>query len=285
MDETSICKWEDGLDFMKNLFSIKNDWDEFERMVGENSQPGSECTKLLISCRLHLFSSNRLKVLKRTLKMKECNLHSNECCLTESEKSELFAMYVKSCNLVDINTDMHFFPLLCRMAFDKSEEGVKHLFNQPVEQLVADIESLFYRNKHHFCCITLCVLFESGFDISWLENLLNAEDKIPKLATQVIKLTCQNLDINMEGASKNSSIKKIMEGLNLLMNSYLKSDGGNIRYIIHDKVYDYAATICGSSENMFGLFLNHSTSKFISERYTTNKHKSNLIFNMKKAMP
>ena len=109
LDETNVYKWEDEAGTMTKLLGIEN---EFERMMDnipdEQHQMDFENTRLLISCRLHLYMSNRLDVIKHKLQMEECNLHSKELCLAGIEKSEMFAMYVKSCTITDINSDRHF---------------------------------------------------------------------------------------------------------------------------------------------------------------------------------
>jgi hypothetical protein len=97
----------------------------------------------------------------------------------------------------------------------------------------------------------LCVLFNNKLNDSWLER--DAEND------NVIRRVCEDIGLEL-----NINRRNLQQQLHNLENTHVhKSDG--CYSIIHDKIFDVAAAICG--QDLLECFIQNADATFIGDRY------------------
>ena len=253
-----IPKWEAYLDKLKTIMKI--DDNAFKRMITGKLDEDTGKTIVLISCRLHLYKTNILSPIVKSLQFHECNLHLDTLDLTKSEKKDTFDRYVRNVMFESVECDLDCFPMVCMLAFDKDPETVKRIFQNPPRHIMEDIKNMKQENKFQFCCICLCVMFDPGFNLNILRNWSSINEN--KTKHLVLKFICKDFKINLKLEIERS---EILDTFSILTDSYCKVVGDMIA-MKHDKIYDIAANICGNT--LFHAFLTYASPKFISQRYT-----------------
>ncbi|XP_071150630.1 uncharacterized protein [Mytilus edulis] len=249
--------WLDYSEGMEKIFriagkSIENKTDDNVSMI---SGP-----KLMISCRLHVYKESQLQFLT-LLSRNECNILSKDLCLLQDERILMAHMYLtddmtSNLNVIKVMEEVDFFPLLCKLATNKSSEEVIKLFTAPVDCITQNINHIVLRNKEQFCALVLCILFDNGFDTDWL-NLKSAQVMNDKKLLEIVKAFNKDLSNEM---SRNA----LKIGFNTLSGTYLKQRGTEYR-MIHDKVHDMAAVVCG--QHLIECFIKYSPSVFIRDHF------------------
>ncbi|CAC5423713.1 unnamed protein product [Mytilus coruscus] len=232
----TLQMWTDYSEKMMNIFKISENGNENKTDSNVSKVSGP---KLIVSCRLHIYKESQLQLLT-LLSRKEINLLSEKFCLLRSERMRIAQMYIPAeitYKLNDIRGMMtvDFFPLLCKLSKDKSYEEVINLFTAPVDNIAKNIKHIVLNKKDQFYALVLCILFPNGVNIEWLnlKSVSKEEDKLEDILKE--------FDINL---SKEMSRNSLKLGFAILDGTYLRRRGTMYR-MIHDKIYEMAAVICG----------------------------------------
>lgn len=211
-------------------------------------------TKLLISCRLHIFKDALVQRLK-LLVSSHCNLHLNEFSLLHKERLLIAQKYMSDSEIErisDVIETYEFFPLLCKLFSKNKYPYSRDFFLNPVEEIKKNILDMKAdHNKLQYCAFTLCVLFNNSFQEEWLEKDAKNEN--------ILQSICEEAGVDFKLNRTN-----LKQQLNNLESTYIQKSGRSYR-IIHDQIYDVAAAICG--QDMLQCFIHHSDATFIGERY------------------
>ncbi|XP_063412638.1 ankyrin repeat domain-containing protein 50-like [Mytilus trossulus] len=252
----TLQMWLDYSEEMEKIFriagkSIENKTDDNVSMI---SGP-----KLMVSCKLHVYKESQLQFLT-LLSRNECNILSKDLCLLQDERILMARMYItddmtSKLNVIKVMEEVDFFPLLCKLAKNKSSEEVIKLFTAPVDCITQNINHIVLKNKEQFCALVLCILFDNGFDTDWLK--LKSAQMNDKKLLEIVKAFNKDLSNEM---SRNA----LEIGFNTLSGTYLKQRGTEYR-MIHDKVHDMAAVVCG--QHLIECFIKYSPSVFIRDHF------------------
>ena len=274
-----IEQWNCKIEKMKESFRIHNEetcfsysQDLFGDFTRENTSSSSIMkTKILISCQSHLTKEKRLQHILNSLSIRQIDMHSDDNQLIKREKQEILQRYSSCVKIEDLCTDFNYFPLMCRLSYGKTKTDIKNIFSDPPRHILDLIEKIKDTSAYQFCSITLCVLFDKGFDLQWLQYWNKKHrwyvsgqrtNKIMLKESEVkICYVCKEYGVDLELERHRN---RLIESFNILLGSLLKTQS-SIQFIIHDKVFDIAAKVCG--EALVSLFIKYSSSDFISQRF------------------
>ncbi|VDI71558.1 Hypothetical predicted protein [Mytilus galloprovincialis] len=228
---------------------------ETDAIVSKVSGP-----KLIVSCRPHIYKESRLQLFSLLSRM-EYNLSSDEWGLLKDEKMFIANMYFSNditdkMNVTQVMKEVNFFPLFCKCSEYKSSDEVIKLFTAPVDTVTKDVYHIVHTHKEQFCALVLCILFENGFNIDWLE-LYSAFQNIKDKLEDILK----EFDIDF---SKQMYRNSLRFGFSSLNGTYLKRRGTHYK-MIHDKMYQLAAVICG--QHLTGCFIKYAPAIFIRDHF------------------
>ncbi|CAC5354915.1 unnamed protein product [Mytilus coruscus] len=246
----TLQTWRDYSEKMGKIFKVA---EKYDKMVSKVLK-----TKLLVSCRLHIY--NELQFQRITLfTKKECNLLSPELCLQEAERMHMLHKYLPDDiidNIKQVTENVHYFPLLCKLSKDKTSEEVKKLFTTPLKSIVENIEYIIIENKYQFCALVLCILFNGGFNTDRM-NLLSALEKKEDKLEDIVK----EFDIDLRKEKHRNSLKS---GFSTLNGTFFKLRDMEYR-MIHDKIYKMVAVICG--QRLTECFIKYAPPEFIQNHF------------------
>ncbi|XP_052072502.1 uncharacterized protein LOC127710593 [Mytilus californianus] len=244
--------------FIANQSQLEN-WQQMlpkiEQILADN------CCKIIATCRLQVYRDDKISLLE-PFKICECNLNSDEMCLTQSEKTKIKEKYLGNKNLDDIAQVSDFFPLLCSLQWLLEKDGidVSNLFKSPFEFYKKELDNLNRcgdEGKKKICSLVLCVLFNNCLEKKWFEGRVTDAQR-------------QILDDVFMACRLNTGIPKteLMDALDTLDGSLVCK--GNLTYsTIHDKIFDFLAHYFGGK--MIRCLIDHSHPYFIYERFQWTK--------------
>ncbi|VDI03046.1 Hypothetical predicted protein [Mytilus galloprovincialis] len=292
----TLQTWRDYAERFEKMFKVaeKDVASKNDKTVSKVSSP-----KLLLSCRLHIYKEGQFQRITLFTK-KECNLLSSALCLLEDERMHMLHKYLPHDiidNIKQVTENVDYFPLLCKLSKDKTFEDVKKLFIAPLISIKKNINNIINENKEQFCALTLCIIFNDGFNTDWLtkgsvsdnkkniNNIIN-ENKDPLCAfTSFISSKCRlikdwlklgsvserkddklvnivkEFDIDLYKEEHRNSLKS---GFSTLNGTYLKLRGTEYR-MIHDKIYKMAAVICG--KHLTECFIKYAPPELIRDHF------------------
>ncbi|VDI65005.1 Hypothetical predicted protein [Mytilus galloprovincialis] len=168
INKQTLQTWRDYSEKNEKIFVVaeKDVASKNDKMVSKVSS-----TKLLVSCRLHIYKEAQFQCITLFTK-KECNLLSPELCLLEAERMHMLHKYLPDdiiYNIKQVTENVDYFPLLCKLSKDKTSEEVKKLFTAPLISIKQSINNIIHENKEQFCALVLCIVFNDGFDTDWLK--------------------------------------------------------------------------------------------------------------------
>jgi hypothetical protein len=129
--------------------------------------------KIISPCRLQIFNDVRFRGLP-FFKYCECNLNSNELCLTSKERSNLALKYFegKAGEVSAFLEEHESFPLLCALFQKNNRGGIKSFFKEPYNFYKGEIDDLSAsdceKDKFKVCALDLCVIFNNRFKEEYL---------------------------------------------------------------------------------------------------------------------
>ena len=208
--------------------------------------------KIISTCRLQIFKDVRLGELP-FLKICECNLNSNELCLTCPEKRELTQIYFKEkADKVSVLEEYDYFPLLCALYQKSNCQDINYFLKTPYDFYKKEFDILSHsdceKDKYKVCVLVLCVIFNNRFKEKYLTT-----------KKEIIQKTLQKCKINKSSSFENFyCLLNIIEG-----NLVVKVD--EVYSAIHDTLYDFMAYYFGGK--MSELIIENAHCDFISDRF------------------
>ncbi|CAG2247537.1 unnamed protein product [Mytilus edulis] len=135
INKQTLQVWRDYSDKMIRIF--KTVITEEQNKNNNDTVSNITRSKLLISCRLHIYKELQFQ-LDNFLTTKECNIVSPDLCLLQKEKRQMAKMYHLDDmidEIMEVEGNVHYFPLLCKLSKDKNSEGVLKLFTAPEDSI------------------------------------------------------------------------------------------------------------------------------------------------------
>ena len=230
-------------------------WQEMSEVIHQLLE--NKYCKLISTCRLQIFNDVKFRSVP-FLKYCECNLNSNELCLTSGERSNLALKYFKGkAGQVSAFLEEHeIFPLLCGLYQKTNHVDFKSFLEKPFDFYKEEIDYLLAsdceKDQCKVCALALCAIFNNRFK----EEYLTRKNNEIQLVIQSALLKCK--------LSKDSSFEKLHDALRTLDGTFVVKVDKYYR-AIHDKLYDFLAYYFG--ENMPELIIEHAQSDFVSDRF------------------
>ncbi|XP_063438383.1 uncharacterized protein LOC134719306 [Mytilus trossulus] len=227
------------------------------------------CCKIIVSCRLQVYKDDKFNILE-PFKSCECNLISDQLCLTSIEKNIIASKYIGS-SLVDIDKlsqKSEFFPLLCSLYRNGKHGNIEEFFENPYIVYQKELDSLSRQGdegKCKKCSLVLLVVFNNQLTEKWLQGRITNEQR------QIITDTCEACGIN--------GIPKInlKTELDTLVDTFVSKQDGIYR-TIHDKLFDFLAYYFG--QKMIECLIEHGDSDLVKERFIWKTTKSDETSNI-----
>ncbi|XP_063411165.1 uncharacterized protein LOC134694100 [Mytilus trossulus] len=254
----TLQTWRDYSEKMEKIFKVAE-----KDVVGKNDETVLKVSssKLLLSCRLHIYKEAQFQHISLFTK-KECNLLSPELCLLEVERMHMLHKYFPDDiidNIKQVTENVDYFPLLCKLSKNKTSEEVKKLFTAPLFSIKQNMNNIINENKEQFCALVLCIVFNDGFDTDWLK--LGSVSERKNMETDKLENIVKEFDIDLSKQKHRNSLKA---GFSTLNGTYLKLRGTEYR-MIHDKIYQMAAVICG--QHLTECFIKYAPTVFIRDNF------------------
>ncbi|VDI38486.1 Hypothetical predicted protein [Mytilus galloprovincialis] len=223
-----------------------------------NQVMADDLCKILLTCRLQVYKDAKFSALKAFEKC-ECNITSDELCLTMEEKKKFLKTYLNLENLeVDIVSSKNdMFPLLCELYLTENEDvDIEKYFNAPYNFYKKELEALRINGKYKLCALCLCIMFNNQMTEGYFIRLTKEFRKI-------VKNTCEYC-----GLSRDTSAIRLKDELDTLDKTYI-SKHDRVYKVYHEKVFDFMAYYFG--EMMTQCFIDHADSAFLRERFLWEK--------------
>ncbi|CAC5423149.1 unnamed protein product [Mytilus coruscus] len=216
-------------------------------------------TKLVMSCRSHIFQNRHFKVVK-LLSRSNCNIISTDISLTYEERQHIAKLYLTNDETRDIEEIIKFtkfdsFPLLCEYYSKNKSKDINTFFSRPVEIIKKDLECMMNDlDQTNYAVLALLVIY--NYNIS--EDMLQKRTEIKNVIKEIHEECDPPIDI---------TVKALKNRLENLTNSYLKKEE-SIYSIFHDKIFSILVSFYG--EHMFDLILKLSHTDIIRDHYQFN---------------
>ncbi|XP_052084920.1 uncharacterized protein LOC127722117 isoform X3 [Mytilus californianus] len=219
-----------------------------------------EYCKIIATCRLQVFKDTKMAELP-LFRTCECNLNSDDLCLTLDEKILLADVYFgdHSKKAVTMAETCDFFPLMCKLYkrnktnldFDL-DDFLKH----PFSVFENELDSLFVggdEGKYKYCALLLCVIYDN----SLMENHFAIHDLV---FNEKLETVCEACELN-----KGTSKLVFRKALDLLNGTFISKEHDKYR-TIHDKLFDFIGKYFGTRH--IDCLLDCCASSFIKERFS-----------------
>lgn len=231
---------------------MTDDWDSAKDLV--NQVIHDPLCKMLFSCRFQVYKDPQFSRLEWFTSC-ECNINSEEICLTENEKELIFKSYLSSeileKEILLITHDN--FPFLCAQ-YSKSDTdlAIGKFFKTPYSAYEKELNQLETRRKKKLCGLCLCIIFNNQLKETYFHNQL-------PYFKQIVKDICSQI-----GLAKSTTATCLRIELDTLEKTYVKKTDG-LYQITHDKLFDFMAYYFGKKIPV--CFINHADSGLIRERF------------------
>ncbi|XP_071138340.1 uncharacterized protein [Mytilus edulis] len=240
--------------FTANQQQIEN-WQQLLTVI--ETIIAEKCCKIIVSCRLQVYKDDKFNILK-PFKSCECNLMSDNLCLTAKEKDIMASMYIDSSldNIDKLSQNSEFFPLLCSLYLRKKHGDVKAFFKNPFFVYQNELDFLSRHGdegNYKICGLALLVLFNNQLKDKWIQGTVTREQR------HLIKATCDACGLN-RGTSK----ANLKEALLTLEGTFVHKQSGIYR-TVHDKLFDFLVHYFGNK--MIECLIDHGDSDLIHERF------------------
>ncbi|XP_071139752.1 ankyrin-3-like [Mytilus edulis] len=255
--------------FTANQQQIEN-WKQLLPVI--NTIIADKCCKIIVSCRLQVYKDDKFNILS-PFKSCECNLVSDDLCLTSNEKKNIAKIYTATSMqyIDDVSFNREFFPLLCSLYHKNRNVDIKEFFKSPFGFYRSELDTLSEHGdegNYKICGLALCVLFNNQLEEKWFEG------KMTDAQRQIIEDTCDACEIN-----RSTSKSKLKKELDTLDGTFIFRQN-RIYRTVHDKVFDFLAHYFG--QKMIECLIEHGDSDLVHERFiwqkSTNDKKCNIDF-------
>lgn len=214
--------------------------------------------KLLASCRLQIYNDPKFRRLKQFF-TNECNLLSPKFSVLPEERLLIAEKYFPKslCNSIRDLMEMYdFFPLLCKLYHRRPYIDARMFFSKPIDGIREDLIEIQQKDKMQYCAIIMVILFSNKFKFEWLKPNSRSQETSSAII-DVSRECCVDLRTQ-------SSRKEFKDHLDSLLKTYIKKSENSYR-MIHDKIYDIGAVVCG--QHLSECFINHADSTFVGDRF------------------
>ncbi|XP_076081121.1 uncharacterized protein LOC143052031 [Mytilus galloprovincialis] len=240
--------------FIANQQQIEN-WQQMLPVI--HTVIADKYCKIIVSCRLQVYKDDKFNILE-PFKSCECNLMSDNLCLTAKEKDSMARMYIDSSldNIDKLSQNSEFFPLLCSLYLRKKHGDVKEFFKNPFFVYQNELDFLSRHGdegNYKICGLALLVLFNNQLKDKWIQGTVTREQQ------HLIETTCDACGLN-RGTSK----AKLKEALLTLEGTFVHKQNGIYR-TVHDKLFDFLAHYFG--KKMIECLIDHGDSDLVHERF------------------
>lgn len=212
--------------------------------------------KLLASCRLQIYNDPKFRRLKHFF-LNECNLLSSQFSTLPEERQLIAEKYFPK-SLVNYIRDLiemyDFFPLLCKLYHRRPSVDARVFFSKPISGIRDDLLEIQQNDKMQYCAIIMVILFNNRFQFQWLRS----HSPETTAAIQALSKECC-VDLSTQSARR-----QFKDHLDALLKTYIKKSENSYR-MIHDKIYDIGAVVCG--QHLSECFINHADNTFIGDRF------------------
>ncbi|VDH93536.1 glycerophosphodiester phosphodiesterase [Mytilus galloprovincialis] len=236
INQSDIDNWESVMEQIKMLIENK-------------------LTKIIVACRLQVYQDEKFESLS-IFRTSVCNLRTKDLCLSETEKTTIAEIYLKTkaseiiqyCNLYD------FFPLLCKLYNESPEVNITEFFKNPFSVYETEINKLNKKGHYRkYCAMALCVMFNNNLKEEMFSDEINVETR------KIIKETCEACRLD-----RGTSRLVLLDELNSLEHTFIKKEHGIIK-TKHDKLFDFLAYYFG--QKMIQCIIRNAYSVFIMQRF------------------
>ncbi|VDI35402.1 glycerophosphodiester phosphodiesterase [Mytilus galloprovincialis] len=226
-----------------------------------NTIMADKCCKIIVSCRFQVYKDDKFNMLV-PFKSCECNLMSDNLCLTPVEKQNLAKRHtgLSLCDIDKLSQSLEFFPLLCSLYDGKKDGNVKEFFNNPFIVYQNELDNLRRHGdegNYKICSLALLVLFNNQLKEKWFQGKVTNEQR------HIIEDTCEACSLN-----RNTSKEQIKEALHTLDGTFVYKQNGIYR-TVHDKLFDFLAHYVG--KKMIECLIEHGNSDLVHERFIWRK--------------
>ncbi|VDI12569.1 Hypothetical predicted protein [Mytilus galloprovincialis] len=243
-------------DFCGTYSINQSDLDNWEsvmeqiKMLIEN-----KLTKIIVACRLQVYQDEKFESLS-IFRTSVCNLRTKDLCLSETEKTSIAEIYLKTkaseiiqyCDLYD------FFPLLCKLYNESPEVNITEFFKNPFSVYETEINKLNKKGHYRkYCAMALCVMFNNNLKEEMFSEEINVETR------KIIKETCEACRLD-----RGTSRLVLLDELNSLEHTFIKKEHGIFK-TKHDKLFDFLAYYFG--QKMIQCIIRNAHSVFIMQRF------------------
>ncbi|CAC5380879.1 unnamed protein product [Mytilus coruscus] len=155
-----------------------------------------------------VYKDDKFKILS-PFKSCECNLISDELCLSSDEKTTIAKTYISTNvkDIDDLSQNSEFFPLLCSLYLETKHSDMKEFFRNPFVVYKDELDKLSEagdEGNYKICSLALCVLFNNQLEEKWFQGKATDEQR------QIINDTCEACEFN--GIPK-AKLKKALDTL------------------------------------------------------------------------
>ncbi|XP_065938638.1 uncharacterized protein [Magallana gigas] len=233
--DKTICVFNDPLG--KESFDeiLNSSWQTYE----EELKLYLRTAKLVMSCRNHIISDNRLTPYLVNLSH-IININDNKHKLSVNEKRQILKQYTSDMNLSDKECDKiveveSYFPLLCKLYSSNEEYKNKGVgfFTEPKTRLKEEVEGFRNKDKSKYCALALLVLFNDDLCVNDLFGKKDTECKFK----HTLKLC---------GLPENTPPSAIEDNLNALKDCFVKKVG-DTHHFYHDLVMEITTLVFGNN--------------------------------------
>lgn len=221
-----------------------NKWDLMKYVVDQVIKDNS--CKLLFSCRLQVYNDSKFALLQ-TFTSCECNIISDELCLTTVEKKAIFKSYLESKYIEDDILSLTF-PFLCQ----QYPTGEDKYFEMIYAAYEAEFDLLRGHAKTKFCGLCLCIIFNNQLKEIYFQI------RSPEF-TKIVKDTCYHI-----GLPRTTSATCLRDELDTLDKTYINKHDGLYK-ICHANLFDFMACYFGKKFPQY--FIQHADNSFLRERF------------------
>ncbi|VDI75372.1 Hypothetical predicted protein [Mytilus galloprovincialis] len=217
-------------------------------------------TKIIVACRLQVYQDEKFDFLS-IFRTCECNLLSEDLCLSQPENQSIAELYLKektpeiiqTCDLYDC------FPLLCKLYKENPKPNIISFFQNPFSVYRLEIDKL-HTNKHFgkYCALALCVMFNNKLE----EKMFT--DEIDKETRKRIKNTCEACRLD-----RGTSRLILLDEINSLILTFMRKEL-DVYKTIHDKIFDFLAYYFG--QKMIQCLIENADMAIIGKRFLQEKN-------------
>ncbi|XP_076079492.1 uncharacterized protein LOC143049705 isoform X2 [Mytilus galloprovincialis] len=214
----------------------------------------NKLTKIIVACRLQVYQDEKFEPLS-IFRTSVCNLRTKDLCLSETEKTSIAEIYLKTksseiiqyCNLYD------FFPLLCKLYNESPKVNITEFFKNPFSVYETEINKLNKKGHYRkYCAMALCVMFNNNLKEEMFSEEINVETR------KIIKETCEACRLD-----RGTSRLVLLDELNSLEHTFIKKEHGIFK-TKHDKLFDFLAYYFG--QKLIQCIIRNAHSVFIMQR-------------------